>query len=317
VPDPHPTEITKPLYSGDQTVSFCSRVSSVSTRPRVGRQVGSRRGNFSRPGSSNSMTTMPDLYRFFALACGITWLLDLPLALAWATNTPPPSYALTMTGLGAWGPTIAAFVVAARRHALRGVFGRWRARPVWIVVALLLPLAVQLPATCIEAALGGQPTHWFYPPLRPEHFAALVMFPLGEEFGWRGFAYPRLAQRWGPVVGSLVLGAGWGLWHLGMLFAPDPLRRLPAVTIVIYMADLALWSVVIAWIFERSGRSIAVAIAMHAGGHLDNVSRAPETEVRLRILRFLVLAVVAALAAGSLAANPEARHARQTRPLRA
>ena len=67
--------------------------------------------------------------------------------------------------------------------------------------------------------------------------------------------------------------------------------------------DLALWSVVMAWFFERSNRSIAVAIALHAGAHIDNVTRAPETEVRLRILRFVVLAVVAALAARSLSAK--------------
>jgi membrane protease YdiL (CAAX protease family) len=241
-----------------------------------------------------------DVYIFFGLACGITWALDLPLALAWAANTTPPSYAMPMVGLGALGPSLGAFILAARRGELRDVFGRWRTPPIWIVLGLMLPMLVQLPATVIEVALGGHPAHWLYPPVRPEHFAALVMFPLGEEFGWRGFAYPRLAQRHGPVVGSLILGAVWGLWHLGMLFAPDPLRALPATTILVYMLDLALWSVVVAWMFERGSRSIAVAIAIHAGGHLDNISRAPETEVRLRILRILVLAVVAGFAAHSL-----------------
>jgi len=241
-----------------------------------------------------------DVYLFFALACGITWVLDFPLAFAWATHAEPAAYAMPMTGLGAWGPTLAAFMLAARRGQLRGVFGRWRTNPIWIVVALFVPLAVQLPATLIEVLLGGHPAHWFYPPVRPEHFAALVMFPFGEEFGWRGFAYPRLEQRHGPVVGSLILGSVWGLWHLGMMFAPDPPRALPPETIFIYIADLALWSVVMAWMFERGNRSIAVAIALHAGAHIDNVSRAPETEVRLRVLRFVMVAIVAAFAARSL-----------------
>jgi hypothetical protein len=55
--------------------------------------------------------------------------------------------------------------------------------------------------------------------------------------------------------------------------------------------------------FERGNRSMAVAIALHAGAHLDNVSRAPETEVRLRALRMAVLAVVAVAAAWSLTAQ--------------
>jgi len=248
-----------------------------------------------------------DVYLFFALACGITWALDLPLAFAWATQAAPPPYAMPMVGLGAWGPTLAAFAIAARRRSLRAVFGRWRTNPMYVVLGLFVPLAMQLPPTLIEIALGGHPAHWFYPPLRPEQFAALLVFPFAEEFGWRGFAYPRLEERHGPVVGSLILGCVWGLWHLGMLFVPEPFRALPPATVLVYMVELSLWSVVIAWMFERGNRSIAVAIAIHAGEHLDNVNRAPETEFRLRILRFVVLAIVAALAARSLAAKR--RHA--------
>jgi uncharacterized protein len=243
---------------------------------------------------------------FFSLACGITWLLDLPLALAWATGATPPSYAMPMVGFGALGPSLAAFIVAAPRSELRDVFGRWRTSPGWILAGLVLPMAVQLPATLIEVALGGHPAHWLYPPLRAEHVAALVMFPLGEEFGWRGFAYPRLERTHGPVVGSLILGAVWGLWHIGMMFAPDPLRALPPATILVTIVELALWSLPMAWMFERGNRSMAVAIAVHAGAHLDNVSRAPETEVRLRILRMAVLALVAAAAAWSLNARRRA-----------
>jgi hypothetical protein len=62
--------------------------------------------------------TRKDVYWFFLLACAITWSLDFPLALAWATHAPPPGYAMPMTGLGALGPTVAAFVLAARRGDL-------------------------------------------------------------------------------------------------------------------------------------------------------------------------------------------------------
>ena len=63
------------------------------------------------------------------------------------------------------------------------------------------------------------------------------------------------------------------------------------------MAEPALWSVVMAWFYARSGEP-AVAIAVHAGAHLDNVTRAPDSEVRLRALRF-VLGGVAAGADGA------------------
>jgi membrane protease YdiL (CAAX protease family) len=154
---------------------------------------------------------------------------------------------------------------------------------------------VHLPATLIEVGLGGKPAQWFYPPVRPEHVAALVLFAVGEEFGWRGFAYPRMAARYGAVVGSLILGTVWGLWHFCMFFtaAGPPSAALMAMRVL----EFALASVVFSACFEHSGRSMAVALALHAGAHLDNIHRAPLTEVRLWVLRFVVLTIAAAVAA--------------------
>jgi uncharacterized protein len=234
------------------------------------------------------------LVLFFFLACAITWLLDLPWVLACLRHESPPEWALLLTGLGAWGPTLAALVVAARSRTLREVFGRWRTKSIWIPIALLLPAAIHLPATLIEVALGGRPQQWFYPPTQPELVVAMVMFSFGEEFGWRGLAHPRAVEKLGPILGPLVVGAVWGLWHLGMMFTPD--HGAPeASTVAIAVAELSLYSIVVAWIFEKSGRSMWVAIAIHMGGHLDNVNRAPEGEIRLRVLRFAVLVVVVGL----------------------
>jgi membrane protease YdiL (CAAX protease family) len=240
-----------------------------------------------------------DVWLFFALACALTWLLDLPFALALIRRVPPAPYALPLAGFGSLGPTLAALVVAARRRELRDVFGRWRTNPAWIVGALLVPLALHLPATLLEVALGGQPAQWFYPPVRPEHFAAMIMFAVGEEFGWRGYAYPRLVRRHGPVVGCLILGVVWAVWHLLMTLSPET-GRLDLLKMGMMLVDMPLYCLVFAWVFERANRSMAVAIALHAGAHADNVYRAPTTEVRLMLLRFLVLAVVAALAARAL-----------------
>jgi len=250
-------------------------------------------------GATTSANRAPrDLVIFFAAACAITWLLDLPLVLAWLTHATPAPYAMLFGGLGALGPSLAALALALRRGTVRDVFGRWRTNPLWIVVGLLLAPAIHLPATLIEVALGGQPAQWFYPPVQPEHIAALVMFSVGEEFGWRGFAYPRMTQKFGPVIGCLLLGAVWGLWHLGMLFTPAGPPEWPHVLYVV--VELALYSVVLGWLFEKGNRSMAVAIAIHVSGHLDNINRAPASEVRLQIIRLIVVASAALLAGRAL-----------------
>lgn len=244
-----------------------------------------------------------DVYVFFALAFAITWLCDAPWVLACIRHEQPPPHAMALTGLGALGPTIAAFVMAVRRRELRDVFGRWRTGPQWILIGLLLQFPLHIVANLIEVALGGHPASWFYPPVEPERIAALVMFPIGEEFGWRGYAHPKLADRYGLVVGPMILGVFWALWHLGMMFTPEKAPTLIAVLTMTatMMAGSVLW----AWVFERGNRSMAVAIALHMGAHLDNDNRAPESEVRLRVIRFLVLAAAAVLAARALSSSPK------------
>lgn len=243
-------------------------------------------------------TTGSGVLRFFVLACVITWLLDLPIALAMLDGTPPSPAAMALGGLGALGPTIAAFVIAAPRRELREVFGRWRVHPGWLVLAIFVIPALHLPATILEVALGGTPAQWFYPPAAPEHVAALVMFSVGEELGWRGFAYPRLERSHGPVVASVIVGAVWTVWHLMMWVTPEGAPSIGMVASA--LVELTAASVVFAWVFERADRSLSVAIALHMGAHLDNVHRAPDTEVRLHALRLCVLVVAAVLAGRSL-----------------
>lgn len=237
---------------------------------------------------------------FFALACAITWALDAPFVYYCLRHQETPGGLLALVGLGAFGPTLAAYLLARRRGTLRETFGRWRPTSwAWVLVGLGTPAALHLVANVLEVALGGAPSQWFYPPNSREAIAALVFFSIGEEFGWRGFAQPLAVERIGPVGGSLLVGAVWGLWHLGMSFTPagglpDPAVFLPGVL------ELTLYAVVFGLLFERSGRSMAVAIALHAGGHLDNTSHAPITELRLRALRLAVVAAAAIVAAALL-----------------
>ena len=234
------------------------------------------------------------------LACGVTWILAVPAALAWTRHETPSPWAVACAGLSAFGPMLAALAVAGPRGQLGDVFGRWRTSPAWVVAALLAPPAVHALATALYVAVGGHPGQWFHPPATAEQVAALVVFPIGEEFGWRGFAHPRMVRRHGLVKGSLAVGAVWGLWHLMYAITPGA-AGFDAFVFWQTMIELPLYSLPIAWLFERSNRSMAVAIAFHVGGHVDHIEHAPRTDLGLHAIHLAVLAVVAAVAARSLA----------------
>jgi membrane protease YdiL (CAAX protease family) len=239
---------------------------------------------------------------FFTVACLATWVLATPVALAWMHHAAPMPAAVACAGLSAFGPLLAALAIAGPRGELGRVFGRWRANPAWVVAALFAPMTVHLVAIALFVATGGTPDRWVHTPSTPEQWAALMVFPLGEEFGWRGFAQPRMAERFGLVRGTLLLGALWGLWHLAYSITPEA-GRFDALTFALTMAELPLYALLIAWVFERANRSMAVAIAFHAGAHLDHIELAPRTDLRLPVIHLLVVAVVATLAARSLGAR--------------
>jgi CAAX protease family protein len=248
-------------------------------------------------------------YLYFALACAITWLLAAPTAFAWMHHEPPSALAMAASGLSAFGPTFAALAIAAPRKQLGEVFGRWRTHPLLVLFALLAPLAIHLVATAIDVGLGGHPDRWFHPPSTPERLAALVVFPLGEEFGWRGFAHPRIVAKHGLAKGSLILGAVWGIWHLMYAITPDA-AGFDVFEFGLTMVELPLYSLLVAWAFERSNRSMAVAIAFHAGAHLDHIELAPRDHLGLYACHLAVLVVLALLAYASFSKLPSTERLR-------
>jgi membrane protease YdiL (CAAX protease family) len=228
----------------------------------------------------------------------ITWACFVPLGRAWMRHETPEPYAINLAGLSAFGPLLAALFVAGRQGKLRDVFARWRANPGWILFALAAPAALHLVTTAIAVATGAHPDSWLHPPSTPEQLAALVVFPIGEEFGWRGFAHPRMVGRYGMVKGSLLLGLAWGLWHLA--YCVTPAGAFDPNLFVFQMLELPLFSVLIAWAFERANRSMAVAIAFHAGAHLDHFEQAAAADLRLSGLLIVVVACAAVFAARDL-----------------
>jgi membrane protease YdiL (CAAX protease family) len=253
-------------------------------------------------GQSEGCSASDGLVTFVALAWGTTWLLSLPLIANSLGGLPPQPYMLALAGLSAFGPSFGAFVVARRQRRLRDVFMILRTNPLWLAVGLLTAPCLHLIARLLEFALGGDVTRWFWLPQNGAQVAALVVFSLGEEFGWRGFAHPRLRARCGPVLGPLVTGLIWGIWHLPYGIVPPGGFELSGFALM--LIEFMAWGLVIAWLFERAQRSMAVAISIHAGGHLDNSAQIAGEDWRLRAFTLLVLGVAALLAARSLGAAP-------------
>ena len=115
--------------------------------------------------------------------------------------------------------------------------------------------------------------NWSFVPRYLSEFAFTLFLaggPLLEEGGWRGFALPRLQRLHGPLVGTVILGALWSLWHLPLfvgplaLTGPDTTFASVSITFVLFTIGLIGLSVVMTWVLNNSGGSVLMAILLHA-----------------------------------------------------
>jgi membrane protease YdiL (CAAX protease family) len=69
---------------------------------------------------------------------------------------------------------------------------------------------------------------------------------VGEELGWRGYALPRLARRFGLGGASLVLGVLWAGWHLPLFYmlGGDTVGQ----SFPLFVCQVTALSVAIAWL---------------------------------------------------------------------
>lgn len=206
---------------------------------------------------------------FFILTFVLSWF-------PWYAGIAPE----TMT----MGPSIAAFIVVLIVGGKRGFidflrpFGRWRVSLRWWAIAIFGPAILYLIGLGVYLLLGGEAPAFtmirFELSLIPLYLVMVVLMPwngpVGEEFGWRGYALPNLQTKYGPLIASLVIGTFWGVWHLPSFFAP--LGVVGAIAAALGMGFLIPYtlgtianSIFMTWLYNKTGASALIAgIVWHA-----------------------------------------------------
>jgi membrane protease YdiL (CAAX protease family) len=85
--------------------------------------------------------------------------------------------------------------------------------------------------------------------------------PLGEELGWRGFALPKLLEKYSPLKASLLLGIVWGVWHLPALFIGGAPQE--GASILFFMLGAMIISVLSTWLYLNTKGSVLITALLH------------------------------------------------------
>jgi membrane protease YdiL (CAAX protease family) len=212
---------------------------------------------------------------FVILAFGLTWSYEVVVFAVLHLSLLPWAVPLPIIG-----PSVAAFLLTTVMEGRPGVLSLlsrcvlWRVRVRWYVFSLLMIPAMVLPGSiALPESASALPT--LTPSIALSYlvtFVEVFIFggPLFEEPGWRGFAPPRLQRRVGPLVGSLLLGLLWGLWHLPLFwFVSGYDRAGDGLTAVVgafaqFVILIIPFTVIITWVFNSTRGSVLLAMALHA-----------------------------------------------------
>jgi len=197
---------------------------------------------------------------FIVLAVLISWL---------------PWY-VSGSGFFVFGPSVAGVVIIAIINGKQGLqkITRqalcWRVGLRWWMVSLFVSALILLISIGINILLKGEISAFTF--IRKEWYLLPVFFimtiiggPLGEEFGWRGFALPYLQKRLNPFISSLLLGIIWGMWHFPLFLQSGTLHAQIGIGLLpIYILGEIGLSILITWVYNKTNSSLLVgAIILH------------------------------------------------------
>lgn len=211
------------------------------------------------------------LAAFFALALALPWvcapiadgifysglptLLGVALALPFEVMVASPLVAALIVSAATGGRTAIAGLLRA--------FLRWRVGWRWYAVALLLPPVLAILPAYVNMAWGAPtPSTALFGSAGALLGAFAIRLvnpwdgPLSEEIGWRGFALPRLQQRYSALTANLVLAAFVMTWHLRLVANGD----LPLVALIGTLAATILFG----WLYNNTSGSLLLVYLFHA-----------------------------------------------------
>jgi len=232
-------------------------------------QIGEDENNQSK--SSKSIVESNKCISYFILTFLISWFswgssILLSNVEGHATSGFEGGF-VTLAGLG---PLLAAIIIikASGGSILKWLkqIMSWKIKIRWYIVALGLPILIFSITTGIYAVLGGNidlggmDNIEFLIFIIPLFIYTTLLGGGIEEFGWRGFALPKLQESYNALAASLILGFFHAFWHMPMLLMPGTFHANSSFGLYV-VSGLAL-SVLFTWLYNNTG-SVILAVLFH------------------------------------------------------
>ncbi len=227
--------------------------------------------------SSLNLFARRPLLMYFVLAYAFFWgfliLVFLILGLLGLSPSVLPGWVFSCFSIiGSWMPNLAAVTVIGLtlgREGNRKLLAKYSNLHIparWFLIGCA-PILLMFVAAGVFNLVGG------IAPGNPGGLAVgflinLIVMSLftgatGEEGGWRGFALPRQQNRYGALVGSLILGLAWDLWHFPLWMISGMAGMELLQYILAFSLGIFGLTFFMTWLYNRVPNSLVPIIIAH------------------------------------------------------
>ncbi len=215
-----------------------------------------------------------------------------------------PGWALALFMLGGFSPSITAIVMTAVLEGgagLKALFRRLDPRTMnlkWHGIVLLVVTIGTGGQLLILGVIGAGFNIALFTKRASFLLPLLILGPLSEELGWRGFALGRLQKRLNALTSSLIIGGFWAVWHLPLFSIPGASQNIYDMSFLAFTVGVMAISILYTWVYNNTGGSIWSAVFFHwmYTWALDVISSGLRPPPRLYLLLsdtpFILIAVV-------------------------
>jgi uncharacterized protein len=224
----------------------------------------------------NHAKPIREVFIFFGLTLGVSYFVFWgPLAFfqipasSFVRNIMGPTWAIALYIIGGFVPSLAAMFLTWKQDGIVGLHSLWQ-RLIqfniglrWYGVAILVVVLGTLGQLVIIRLMGNPFDLTLFLKQLGNAIPLVILGPLSEEIGWRGYALDRLQTKWNALTSSLILGLVWGFWHLPLFAMIGTSQHELAIPFVGFVVGLMASSIIFTWLHNNTRSSIWTAIFFH------------------------------------------------------
>jgi membrane protease YdiL (CAAX protease family) len=223
-----------------------------------------------------STKTVKEAYAFLGLTLAFSWFVFWgPLAffkiptISFVSGVKGPAWAMALFLVGGFVPSLLAIILTWKKEGLSGlrILGRriihfklgWR----WYGYTLLIVIAGTAGQLAINRLIGHTFNVILFLAQLGNFLPLLILGPLSEEIGWRGYALGRLQTRWNALTSSLIVGLVWALWHLPLFMMVGTSQHELGLPFIGFLVGFVANSILYTWLYNNTKQSLWSAILLH------------------------------------------------------